>query len=313
MIALAVVAALLLDQLWGEPRRLHPLVGFGLLASRLERYGNRVTHSPWQQRLSGVAALLLLILPLPLLLIWLAQTITDDLLNLLLATLTLYFTIGLKSLKEHATAVAIALEQQQLEAARLAVGRIVSRDTTQLGVEGVSRATVESVLENGSDALFAPLFWFIVVGLWSSDLAAAAALLYRLSNTLDAMWGYRTPRYIYFGWGAARLDDLLNWPSARLTALSYALAGQWRQGLQCWQQQAAHWESPNAGPVMAAGAGALNLQLGGSAVYHGKIENRPPLGLGRAATPDDIYRALALVQRGVGWWLGLLLLATLFA
>ena len=132
-------------------------------------------------------------------------------------------------------------------------------------------------------------------------------MLYRLANTLDALWGYRTPRYLHFGWAAARLDDGLNWLPARLTALSYALVGSqpalaWR----CWREQAPFWKSPNAGPVMAAGAGALGLALGGPARYHGQWQQRPPLGEGLAPCAEDIGRAVKLVQRALWLWLAVI-------
>jgi len=182
---------------------------------------------------------------------------------------------------------------------------IVSRDTADLDEEGISRATVESVLENGCDAIFGALFWFVLAG-------AAGAVLYRLANTLDAMWGYRTPRYRDFGWAAARLDDLLNWLPARLTALSYVAMGTkpalaWR----CWREQAPNWKSPNAGPVIAAGAGALGLALGGPARYHGEWQPRPALGEGLAPRAEDIGRAVALVRRALWLWLGVIALGGL--
>ena len=131
--------------------------------------------------------------------------------------------------------------------------------------------------------------------------------MYRLANTLDAMWGYRNARYASFGWAAARLDDAFNLLPARLTALTYALLGRTSLALRCWQRQAPHWDSPNAGPVMAAGAGALAVQLGGDAPYEGRWESRPPLGAGAAPDTTSITRALTLVQRGVVLWLAVAL------
>ncbi|MBS1224625.1 MAG: cobalamin biosynthesis protein, partial [Proteobacteria bacterium] len=185
------------------------------------------------------------------------------------------------------------------------VAMIVSRDTADLDEEQISRATVESVLENGCDAIFGALCWFVLAG-------AAGATLYRLANTLDALWGYRTPRYRDFGWAAARLDDGLNWLPARLTALSYVAMGTkpalaWR----CWREQAPNWKSPNAGPVMAAGAGALGLALGGPARYHGEWQQRPALGEGLAPRAEDIGRAVALVRRALWLWLGVIALGGL--
>ena len=155
---------------------------------------------------------------------------------------------------------------------------------------------MESTLENGNDAVFGALFWFILFG-------GAGAVLFRLANTLDAMWGYKTGRFLRFGWAAARIDDVLNYLPARLTALSYALFGQTRRALACWRVQAPLWESPNAGPVMAAGAGSLGLALGGAAIYHGEREERTVLGEGRAPCAEDIGRALALLRRSTGLWL----------
>lgn len=296
--ALLVAAALLLDALLGEPRRFHPLAGFGRLAAGLEA---RLNAGGRGHRLHGAAALALLVLPGVAFAGWLQQ---QPVIGALISALVLYAAIGLNSLHRHAEPVAAALARDDLDAARAGVSMMVSRDTAALDAEGVSRATVESVLENGNDAVFGALFWFLVAG-------AAGALGYRLVNTLDAMWGYRTPRYLSFGWAAARLDDSLNFVPARLTALSYALLGRTRQALACWRAQAPAWDSPNAGPVMAAGAGALGVQLGGAAVYHGQSESRPALGQGAAPEGGDIARALKLVCHGVLLWLAVLAAAAL--
>ena len=301
--ALLCLGAVLLDRWRGEPRRWHPLVGFGWLARRVEALG----YGPpeWNaeaRRACGVGAVIVLLVPF-VVAAWLLGAI--PLLGLVVALGLLYLAIGARSLAEHAEAVAQALQAGDLPLARERVGRIVSRDTTDLDEEQISRATVESVLENGCDAIFGALFWFVLAG-------AAGAVSYRLANTLDAMWGYRTPRYQDFGWAAARLDDLLNWLPARLTALSYAAVGTkpalaWR----CWREQAPNWKSPNAGPVMAAGAGALGLALGGPACYHGEWQPRPALGEGLAPRAEDIGRALALVRRALWLWLGVIALGGL--
>jgi len=254
-------------------------------------------------RLHGAAALALLVVPGVALAGWLQQ---QPVVGALFSALVLYAALGLNSLHQHAEPVAAALARDDLDAARVGVSMMVSRDTLALDAEGVSRATVESVLENGNDAVFGALFWFLVAG-------AAGALGYRLVNTLDAMWGYKTPRYLRFGWAAARLDDGLNFVPARLTALSYALLGRTRIALACWRAQAPAWDSPNAGPVMAAGAGALGVRLGGAAVYHGQLEVRPALGQGAAVQGGDIARALKLVRAGVGLWLALIVVASLLA
>jgi adenosylcobinamide-phosphate synthase len=213
--------------------------------------------------------------------------------------LALYVALGLRSLGEHAWPVAQALRLGDLPLARQRVGYMVSRNTAALDATGVARAGTESVLENGSDAVFAALFWFVVAG-------AQGVVLYRLSNTLDAMWGYRNARFERFSWAAAKIDDLLNYLPARLVALTYALLGRMALALRCWRTQAPQWDSPNAGPVMAAGAGALAVSLGGAAQYHSELHQRPALGAGPAPQARDIERALNLVNGGVLLWLVLL-------
>ncbi|MGE5467972.1 MAG: adenosylcobinamide-phosphate synthase CbiB [Ignavibacteria bacterium] len=295
-LAAAALGAALLDRLLGEPRRFHPLVGFGRLADELERALRRgAPGGPFGNRLRGAAAWALAVLPpVAVAKILCLESSVPGLVDALL----LWFALGGHALGEHARAVAAPLVAGDLDAARAAVGRIVSRDTATLDERGVAGAAVESVLENGNDAVLGALFWFFVAG-------GPGALLFRLANTLDAMWGYRDARRVYFGWAAARIDDALNFIPARLTALSYALLGRTREGIACWRLQAPTWGSPNAGPVMAAGAGALGLCLGGPAVYHGAEEWRPPLGVGAAPRAADIGRAAALVDRTQWLWLAL--------
>lgn len=218
----------------------------------------------------------------------------------------LWFALGARSLHDHIAPIAQALTQRDLAQARLLTSRIVSRDTSQADEAALSRAAVESALENGNDAIFGALFWFAIAG-------GPGALAFRLANTLDAMWGYRTPRYLRFGWAAARLDDVLNWIPARLTAASYALLGDTRTAWRCWREQAARWDSPNAGPVMASGAGSLNVLIGGPAVYHGVLEDRPTLGFGHPAKAAHIVAALMLVERTLVLWLAVLIVLALLS
>ncbi len=295
-------AAVSLDRLLGEPRRFHPVAGFGQLARWVEKifYGT-AGAAPALCYARGIAAVAVLLIPFVLLA---AIVQRSGIFGALFSVVLLYFAIAPRSLREHAERVATAFLTGDLPEARHQVSMLVSRDTSQLDEEAVARATVESVLENGNDAIFAALFWFVVAG-------APGVMLYRLSNTLDAMWGYRNDRYNYFGWAAARLDDVLNFIPARLTALSYALIGHTRSALYCWRQQAAAWESPNAGPVMAAGAGALRVRLGGAAIYHGELEQRPLLGCGMAAGAVDIGRAVRLVRHTLYIWLIVIALSAL--
>jgi len=290
--ALAMVAAVLLDAWLGEPKRHHPLVMFGRLAIRIE---SRL-HA--DRRVAGMIAWCAAVLP-PVAATWLLDRLLGAggaWLSFSFEVAVLYLVIGLRSLGEHALPVAQALAEDNLPRAREAVGRMVSRDTAVLDRSQVAAAATESVLENGNDAIFGALFWFALLG-------APGAVLYRLSNTLDAMWGYRTARYERFGWAAARFDDVLNYVPARLTALSYVLLGDASRAWRCWHGQAAAWDSPNAGPVMAAGAGALGVSLGGPAPYDGIWESRPVLGEGEPPDADAVVRALRLVRRSVLAWL----------
>ncbi|WP_035052098.1 adenosylcobinamide-phosphate synthase CbiB [Andreprevotia chitinilytica] len=297
-----LLLAMLLDKGLGEPRRWHPLVGFGALVRKVEAmlYPAAPHEASLRTRLRGVLGIALLLIPFTLAAAGLA---TIPYVGPLASMLLLYLAIGATSLSQHAQAVVAALDAGDLPLARQRVGMIVSRDTSALSEEDVARATVESVLENGSDAVFAAVFWFLLLG-------APGVVLYRLANTLDAMWGYRSERYIYFGWAAARFDDVLNYIPARLTAATYALLGNTRAAWQCWRAQAPTWYSPNAGPVMAAGAGALGVALGGAACYHGALKQRPALGLNRAPDVNDIRRAIRLVERGLWLWVGIALLVS---
>lgn len=329
--ALLMLCGVLLDLLLGEPRRFHPLVGFGKFAAALERLLNlpaaSVTAStatrfatPGEPALmpapapapygkagtsgiaSGALAWALAVLPLVASAtgcIALASNVAEGA-GWALHALLLYFALGLRSLRDHNLPIADALQANNLQAGRDLTARIVSRDTQDATPDDLAKASTESLLENGNDAVFGALFWFAVAG-------GPGALLFRLANTLDAMWGYRTQRYLHFGRGAARIDDALNFIPARLTALSYALLAPTLEGkqraLRCWREQAPAWSSPNAGPVMSAGAGALGLALGGPAVYNGEVEQRPPLGAGRPAAPHDIIRAWRLVRATCWLWL----------
>jgi len=291
-LVLKLAAGLLADRLFGEPRRFHPLIGFGRWAQAIEALVRRFGAG----RAAGALAWLLAVAP------WLGLALAlraaHPLAHWPIDIALLWFALGGRSLVDHAEAIAAPLAAGDLATARERAGRIVSRDTSALDAAGVARAGTESVLENGNDAVFGALFWFLLGG-------GAGALLFRLANTLDAMWGYRTPRYLAFGWAAARLDDLLNLVPARLTALTYALLGRRRLAFACWRRQAGAWDSPNAGPVMAAGAGALGVSLGGAARYHGREELRPHLGSGPPPDACSIRAAIALVRNGVLLWLGL--------
>ena len=295
-IALIIALALAVDYLLGEPRSWHPLVAYGQLVDRIEAHFNRGSNK-FQ---SGIVAWSLAVLPIVMLVYlfdrWL---VGSELLSLLWSVLVLYLAIGWNSLMQHAQAVVRPLMAGDIETARAAVAHIVSRDTAALDEAGVARGAIESVLENGADAIFAALFWFALLG-------APGVVLYRLTNTLDAMWGYKNDRYIDFGRCAARIDDVLNFVPAQLTAFTYAMLGDRQQAFHYWGTQGRYWKSPNAGPVMAAGAGAINVSIGGNENYHGRLQERSVLGpeLDPDTTPSalKLEQACQLVNRSLVVW-----------
>ena len=307
-IALLIALALALDYLLGEPPRYHPLVGFGRLVDAVEARLNGTQASA----ADGVFGWCLAVVPLVLLAwaidAWLQSSAA---LYLLWSVGILYLAIGCNSLMAHAGAVIEPLLRGDLDLARAAVAQIVSRDTAELDEAGVARGAIESVLENGADAIFAALFWFALLG-------APGVVAYRLINTLDAMWGYKNERYLRFGWMAARADDVVNFIPAQLTALTYALLGSHTaQAFACWKAQGLSWKSPNAGPVMAAGAGALNVCVGGDETYHGTLQRRsvlgPPLADNTRPSAAGLQDACRLVNRSIALWLIVIGLFEFFA
>lgn len=296
VMAIAPLLALWLDHLLGEPRRWHPLIIFGRCADRAEQWlygGSELSFVKRQVR--GVVAVELLLLPLVLCTYVL---VSIPYIGVIFSIVVLYGCLGLRSLHEHAEAIAKPLLQGDIETARQQLAMIVSRDTETANETQITQAAIESVLENGNDAVFATLFWFFVLG-------APGAVLLRAANTLDAMWGYKTEHYLYFGFCAAKLDDVLNWIPARLTAITFACLGNTRRALHCWCTQAPFCHSPNGGPVMTAGAGALQVRLGGGAYYHGQWQEKIVMGEGSNAQASDIVRALKLVRHGAWYWAGL--------
>jgi adenosylcobinamide-phosphate synthase len=215
---------------------------------------------------------------------------------LILAALIASSLIAQRSLYQHVAAVAAALEKNDLAASRSAVSQIVGRDTAALDEAGVARAAIESLAENFSDGIVAPAFWLAVAGL-------PGAALYKAINTADSMIGHRTPRYEAFGWAAARLDDLINMPASRLTALLLIVAAALQHNASAadaWRavrRDAARHRSPNAGYPEAAMAGALDLSLAGPRIYDGMPVDDALMGNGRRdASATDIRRALTLYR-----------------
>jgi adenosylcobinamide-phosphate synthase len=273
----AIAVGWLADRLLGDPARFHPVAGFGHVALALER-------RLWMPRRSaGVAHTLALVAPV----VALARSPG-------LRSIVVWAALGSRSLERAALRLAAALRGGDLAVARSLAPALVGRDPTQLDGGELSRAAVESVAENTSDAVVAPLLWAALGG-------APAVAAHRAVNTLDAMIGHKHERYREFGWFAARLDDVVNWPAARLTVLLTVLAAPLVGGSPAAAWRAAWWDgrahpSPNAGRVEGAFAGALGLRLGGVNRYEHGVERRPDLGHGRTPTIDDIARAVTLAR-----------------
>jgi adenosylcobinamide-phosphate synthase len=298
-------AALMIEAAVGYPawavRRIgHPVMLFGALIARLDRGLNREEDSFLRRRLSGVVALGVLLALCgggAVLLTAALHRLPHGWLWEALAASTL---LAQRSLYDHVRAVADGLRLEGLAGGRRAVAMIVGRDVSVLDRAGVSRAAIESLSENFSDGIVSPALWLLVGGL-------PGIVLYKAINTADSMIGHRSPRHEAFGWAAARLDDLVNLPGARLSALLIALAAAGQSGFAAlratWADAGKH-RSPNAGWPEAAMAGALGLRLGGPRRYGDLIVDGVWLGSGRAAaTAADIDSALGLYVRACVWLL----------
>jgi adenosylcobinamide-phosphate synthase len=281
-LVLGLVLGYAADRVLADPERRHPVAGFGRAAGALERRtyaDHRAAGVVHVAVLVGAAAVVGRALPR----------------HPVVVAAATWTVLGGTTLDREAAAVERLLAAGDLDGARRQVARLVGRDTSVLDEHGVARAALESVAENTSDAVVAPLVWGALLG-------TPGLLAYRAANTLDAMVGHRSPRYERFGWAAARLDDVLNLPGARFTALLAAgLGPDPGEALRTWRRDARHHPSPNAGPVEASFAGALGVRLGGVNVYAGRVEDRHVLGDGRLPDHHDLARGRALARRvGVG-------------
>lgn len=298
---LALLLALGFDAAVGYPYPLyrivgHPVTWIGALIAGLEAALNNPAWGNGWRRMSGIIALIVLVgVPLGLAII-IQRQVPHTLLGAIMIALLASTLIAAKSLHDHVREVAMALRLEGLEGGRRAVARIVGRDPEVLDEHGIARAAIESLAENASDGVVAPVFWFAVLGL-------PGLVAYKAINTADSMIGHRNVRFEAFGWAAARIDDLVNLPASRLTGLLFALAaatlpGAWPSGaFQAMRRDASHHRSPNAGWPESAMAGALGLKLAGPRQYGGHIVEDAYMGDGRRdATIDDIEAALGLAR-----------------
>jgi adenosylcobinamide-phosphate synthase len=290
--AVGLLLGVAADGAFGDPSRRHPVAGFGRIAQRVERTMYRdhkasgVVHA---LVLSGAAAGIGV----------LAERAGRGrpVVQTLGTAAATWVVLGGRSLAVEGASIGRELDAGELDAARERLPRLCGRDPEKLDADGLARAAVESVAENTSDAVVAPLVWGAVAGV-------PGLLAYRAINTLDAMVGYRSPRYRRFGWASARLDDVANLLPARLAAMltvvgAPVVGGSWRGAWQTWHRDAAAHPSPNAGRVEAAFAGALEIRLGGRTVYGHGVEERPVMGDGRMPDAGHVTRAVEL-SRVVG-------------
>jgi adenosylcobinamide-phosphate synthase len=284
--ALGILLGFAADRVLGDPRRFHPVAGFGRTANRLEQSlyaDSRLTGTAYTAALVGATTAGAVVLE--------RMTKNHPVLHTLVTATATWTVLGARSLDREAETMAGLLEAKDIPAARDRLSHLCARDATNLEADELARATVESIAENTSDACVAPLLWGGVLGL-------PGLLGYRAANTLDAMVGYKSAKYLNFGWASARLDDVLNLLPARACAVLTGLAaGRLRETVEVWQRDAPKHPSPNAGPVEAAFAGALDLTLGGTNSYGTYEEDRGTLGDGPAPEVADVRRTAALARR----------------
>lgn len=302
--------ALLIERFAGYPQPLfdrisHPVVWIGKLIDWLDKQLNVKGVSPQEGRLRGAVAVLILLAAAFIPSYYVARFLTHWPFGWLAEALLATTLIAQKSLKDHVLAVYDGLGRSLAEG-RQKVSLIVGRDPAQLDEAGVSKAALESLAENTSDGIVAPVLWYALLGL-------PGIAMYKAINTADSMIGHKNEKYQWFGWAAARLDDLVNLPASRLTGYLFAAAepSRFRQIVEVMRRDAPKHGSPNAGWPEAAMAAALGVRFGGPRSYDGDMVDLPYMGEGRdAITRDDIRRGLGVLSRAM-WLLsfGLLIVA----
>ena len=306
-----MVVAMAIDAALGWPQPLfsaigHPVTWLGKLIERADSAWNRDSDSPALRRTTGVAATLL-VTGFPTILAWIVQAqLTTAWSRILIAGILAWPLVALRSLHDHVAAVAHPLRSGDVQAARTAVSRIVGRDPSVLDEAGIARASIESLAENTSDGVVAPVFWGAIFGL-------PGLVAYKAINTLDSMIGHRNSRHEAFGWAAARIDDVANFIPARLTGALFALlSGERKVAMWCMICDGPRHRSVNAGWPEAAMAGALGVRLSGPRIYDDTLSDEPWLNAGsRDPRAEDIGNALTLFRRAMLWLAGALVVLAL--
>lgn len=302
----AMAVAMAVDALLGWPAPLfarvgHPVTWLGRLITTVDIAWNRPSDPPALRRAAGVAGALVVI-AVSAALGWVLQSVLAlGWIQFVLVGILAWPLVALRSLDDHVAAVASPLQAGDIAGAREAVSRIVGRDPATLDEAGIARAAIESLAENASDGIVAPVFWGALFGL-------PGIFGYKAINTLDSMIGHRSERHEAFGWAAARIDDVANFIPARLTGFLFVLLAPRRaEALSCMTRDARRHRSPNAGWPEAAMAGALGVRLSGPRIYHGSITNEPWLNEGaRDPLAADIAQGLTVYRRAMLLLAGLL-------
>lgn len=295
----AMVVAMAVDALVGWPSPLfarigHPVTWLGRLIAAVDVAWNRSSDPPALRRAAGVAGALAVI-ALSAAIGWVLQSMLAlGWIQIVLVGILAWPLVALRSLHDHVAAVAKPLQAGDIAGARAAVSHIVGRDPAVLDEAGIARAAIESLAENASDGIVAPVFWGALFGL-------PGIFGYKAINTLDSMIGHRTERHEAFGWAAARIDDVANFIPARLTGFLFVLLATKRsEALSCMTRDARRHRSPNAGWPEAAMAGALRVRLSGPRIYHGSVTNEPWLNEGaRDPLAADIAHGLTIYRRAM--------------
>ena len=297
-ILITVLLAVALDRFLPDRYGFKPFAWYRDWAESIEQRFNGGT------RLHGIGAVLLATLPL-LLAVLVGRYIVDEvsgLLRVLFDAVVLYLCIDIFRLGNTAKAVSEALDTGDVREADAQLRHLTGKSATELNDAGIAHATVEAVLKQGNSLVISPIFWFLVFGPFG-------AVLQRLACILDMMWGHRYDRFVEFGWAAARLDDLLQWLPARVTALSYAIMGSFEDALHCWRRHVGVWSDINSGPLLASGFGAMHMQNCEAIAEAGEYDERAPV---LSVIPDasHIRGVVAFVWRVLLFWLVIGLLMT---
>lgn len=295
-ILIVVLLAILLDHLIPDRQGIKPFVWYrDWVESIEERFnGGKRTH--------GMGAVLLAAMPIVVgvLLIHYVLGQVGWVLRVVFDVIVLYLCVDVHRLGRNANEVSLALESGELNEAEEKLRELTGKGVSEKTETSIARAAVEGVLKQGNSLIVSPIFWFILLGPFG-------AVLQRLSCILDSLWGHRYERFAEFGWAAARLDDLMGWIPARITALSYALMGSFEDALHCWRRRVGVWSDINSGPLLASGFGAMHMQICEAAEdeYEEKISDL-------IVIPDagHVHRAVALVWRVLLLWLVIGLLMT---